>query len=447
MISGPVMSGWRHPARLVVLAFLAATAVGTVLFLLPVAAEPGRTTSPLTALFTAVSGITGTGLAVVDTESHWSTFGEVTLLVLCQVGGFGIMTMASVLALLVSHRLGLHMQLTVKTETNTLNLGHVRRVIAGVITISLVVEAIGAVVLGLRFWLGYGMSPQRAAYEGAFHSVSAFNSVGLALYPDNLVRFATDPWICLTIVVVAVTGGLGFPVLFEVLRGRRRRRWSLHTKITVPVYLGLIAAGTAVVLLVEWSRAGTLGPYGVADKLLIGLFHGAMPGTAGFNTIDIAQLQPATMLVHDVLMFIGGGSAGTTGGIKVTTFALLAFVLLAEVRAEPSVHVMGRRISAEVQRQAVTVALLGVGVVITATLVLLATTSFRLDDVLFETSSAFGGVGMSTGITAELPPVAQLVIIVLMFAGRVGSITLVSALALRERRRRYELPEERPIVG
>lgn len=441
-----MITGWRYPARLVVLAFLAATAAATVLLMLPVAAESGQDTGFMTALFTAASGISGTGLAVVDTGSHWSGFGEVVLLVLWQVGGFGIMTLASVLALLISHRLGLHMQLTVKTETNTLNLGQVRAVVAGVVTISLIVEAIGAVVLALRFWLGYGESFGRALYSGVFHSVSAFNSVGLALYPDNLMRFATDPWVCLPIVVVAVTGGLGFPVLFEFLR-RRRKRWSLHTKITVPVYLGLMAFGTLVVLVVEWGRAGTLGPYGFGDKLLIGLFHGVMPGTAGFNTVDVAQLQPATMLVSDVLMFIGGGSAGTTGGIKVTTFALLAFVLYAEVRAEPSVHVMGRRISAEVQRQAVTVALLGVGVVMAATLVLLATSSFRLDDVLFETSSAFGGVGMSTGITDDLSVTGQLVIIVLMFIGRVGPITLVSALALRERRRRYELPEERPIVG
>ncbi|SER28161.1 TrkH family potassium uptake protein [Lentzea albida] len=441
-----MITGWRHPARLVVLAFLAATAAATALLMLPVAAESGQATAFMAALFTAASGISGTGLAVVDTGSHWSAFGEVVLLVLWQVGGFGIMTLASVLALLISHRLGLHMQLTVKTETNTLNLGQVRAVVAGVVTVSLVVEAIGAVVLALRFWLGYGEPFGRALYSGVFHSVSAFNSVGLALYPDSLMRYATDPWVCLPIVVVAVTGGLGFPVLFEFLR-RRRKRWSLHTKITVPVYLGLMAFGTLVVLVVEWGRAGTLGPYGVGDKLLIGLFHGVMYGSAGFNTVDVAQLQPATMLAGDVLMFIGGGSAGTTGGIKVTTFALLAFVLYAEVRAEPSVHVMGRRISAEVQRQAVTVALLGVGVVMAATLVLLATSSFRLDDVLFETTAAFGGVGLSSGLTAQLSVTGQLVIIVLMFIGRVGPITLVSALALRERRRRYELPEERPIVG
>ncbi|MCR3749324.1 TrkH family potassium uptake protein [Lentzea californiensis] len=441
-----MITGWRHPARLVVLALLAATAAGTVLLMLPVAAEPGRTTGFMQALFTAVSGITGTGLAVVDTGSHWSVFGEVLLLVLWQIGGFGIMTLASVLALLVSHRLNLQMQLTVKTETNTLNLGQVRRVVAGVVTISLVVEAIGAVVLALRFWLGYGESFGQALYSGVFHSISSFNSVGLALYPDSLMRYATDPWVCLPIAALSVMGGLGFPVLFELLR-RRRKRWSLHTKITVPVYLGLMAFGMLVVLVVEWARSGTLGPYGVGDKLLIGLFHGVMPGSSGFNTIDVAQLQPATLLVYDVLMFVGGGSAGTTGGIKVTTFALLAFVLLAEVRAEPSVHVMGRRLSAEVQRQAVTVALLGVGVVMVATLVLLATTSFRLDAVLVETTAAFGGVGMSTGITPQLSPAGQFVIIVLMFIGRVGPITLVSSLALRERRRRYELPEERPIVG
>ncbi|MEV6716688.1 potassium transporter TrkG [Lentzea sp. NPDC051208] len=441
-----MINGWRHPARLVVLAFLAATVAGTVLLMLPVSAESGQATGFMDALFTAASGISGTGLAVVDTGSHWSVFGEVLLLVLWQIGGFGIMTLASVLALLVSHRLNLQMQLTVKAETNTLNLGQVRRVVAGVVTVSLVVEAIGAVVLALRFWLGYGESFGSALYSGVFHSISSFNSVGLALYPDSLMRYATDPWVCLPIVALSVLGGLGFPVLFELLR-RRRKRWSLHTKITVPVYLGMMAFGALVVLVVEWARSGTLGPYGVGDKLLIGLFHGVMPGSAGFNTVDVAQLQPATLLVYDVLMFVGGGSAGTTGGIKVTTFALLAFVLLAEVRAEPSVHVMGRRLSAEVQRQAVTVALLGVGVVMVATLVLLATTSFRLDAVLVETTAAFGGVGMSTGITPQLSPTGQFVIIVLMFIGRVGPITLVSSLALRERRRRYELPEERPIVG
>ncbi|HEX7308561.1 TrkH family potassium uptake protein [Lentzea sp.] len=442
-----MINGRRHPGRLVVLSFALAVTAGTLLFLLPVATEPGKTTPFMTALFTAVSGLTGTGLSVVDTGTHWSTFGEVLLLALAQVGGIGIMTLTSLLALVVSNRIGLQLQLTVKTETNTLNLGQVRRVALGVVVISLVVESAGALALGLRFWLGHGYSPGHAFYSGLFHAVSAFNSVGVSLYPDSLTRFATDPWVVVFIVLLGVIGGLGFPVLFEILRGRRRKRWSLHTRITVPVYLSLMAFGAVTVLVLEWSRAATLGHYGVGEKLLISVFHGAQPGTAGFNSLDVSQLQPATLLVNDLLMFVGGGSAGTTGGIKVTTFALLAFVLLAEVRAEPSVHVMGRRLGNDVQRQAVTVALMGVGAVMVGTLIMLATTSFGLDAVLFEAASAFGGVGMSTGITAQLPVVGQLVMMALMFIGRLGPITLVSALALRERSRRYELPEERPIVG
>jgi Trk-type K+ transport system membrane component len=185
----------------------------------------------------------------------------------------------------------------------------------------------------------------------------------------------------------------------------------------------------------------------VPGKLLVGAFHGVNPRTAGFNSLDVAQLTPASLLVTDFLMFIGGGSAGTAGGIKVTTFALLAFVIAAEIRGEPSVHVLGRRLSAEVQRQALTVALLGVGAVAASTFALLLITGFPLDAVLFETISAFGTVGMSTGITAAIPPAGQVLLAVLMFIGRLGPITLAAALALRERARRYELPEERPIVG
>ncbi len=426
-------------------AFGAATLLGTVLLMLPVATESGDVTSPVSALFTAVSAICVTGLVVVDTPTHWSTFGEVVILGLIQVGGFGVMTLASLLTLLVSRRLGLRMQLTAQAETKTLGLGDVRTVVGGVILASLVVETVTAALLALRFATGYGEPVGRAVYLGVFHSVSAFNNAGFALYTDSLVGFATDPWICVPILLAVIAGGLGFPVLFELVRRRNRRRWSLHTKITVPVYFGLLLIGTLAVLVFEWRN--TLGKLDLHHKLLVGLFHGVMPRTAGFNSLDVGQLQSSTLLVNDVLMFIGGGSAGTAGGIKVTTFALLAYVIFAEIRGEPSVHVMGRRLADQVQRQALTIALLGVGAVMTGTVILLSITTFDLDDVLFEVTSAFGTVGMSTGITAQLPAAGQLVLVVLMFIGRLGPITLASALALRERARRYELPEERPIVG
>jgi potassium uptake TrkH family protein len=432
----------------VVVAFGLATVVGALLLMLPVSAQSAEPTSVVTALFTATGAICG-GLASVDTASHWSTFGELVVLGLIQVGGLGIMTLASLLALLVSRRLGLRMQLTAAAETNSVSLGDLRRVLAGVLLASMLFEAVTAVVLTGRFAAGYDVPFGRAVYLGVFHAISAFNNAGFGLYPDNMVRFATDPVIMVPMMLAMVAGGLGFPVLLELARRlrRKRRHWSLHTKITLLGYLGLLVVGALAIVALEWRQPGTLGPMGVGQKFLVGTFHSVTPRTAGFNSVDVAALQPATLLVTDILMFIGAGSASTAGGIKVTTFALLGFVMLAEVRGEPTVHVLGRRVSTTVQRQALTVALLGVGVVVVATLVLLVLTDFPLDAVLFEAISAFGTVGLSTGITGQLPAAGQLILVALMLIGRVGLITVASALALRERPRRYELPEERPVVG
>jgi trk system potassium uptake protein len=437
-----------HPTRAVVLGFGVAVAAGTGLLMLPPSAAGDGAAGVVTALFTTVGALCG-GLSLVDTGSYWSGFGEVVVLALIQVGGLGIMTLASLLALVVSRRMGMRMQLTAQAETRNVGLGDVKEVVAGVIAVSLVVEAVTAVLLAARFAGGYDESPGRALYLGVFHAVSAYNNAGFALYPDNLVGFATDPYICVPVMVAMFLGSIGIPVIIEVLRRRRRqgRPWSLHTKVTVLTYLGLVVLGTLAITAAEWNNPRTLGPLGFADKLLVGSFHSITPRTTGFNTLDVGAQEPSTLLVTDVLMFIGGGSASAAGGIKVTTFALLGFVILAEIRGEPTVHVMGRRLPAEVQRQALTVALLGVGAVMVGTLTLLAVSPFRLDDVLFEVCSAFGTVGLSTGITDELPVAGQLVLAALMCIGRLGPITMASALALRERPRRYELPEERPVVG
>lgn len=430
--------------------FAVAAAVGTLLLMLPAATESGVSTPLVAALFTAVSAVCVTGLIVVDTPTYWSTFGELVILGLIQVGGVGIMTLATLLGLLIARRVGLRLQLTAQAETKTLGLGEIRQVVGGVLLLSVVIEFIVAVPLTLRFALAYDEPSGRAIYLGVFHAVSAFNNAGFALFTDSIIPFATDPFICVPIVVAVVLGGIGFPVLFEVSRRVRTpsgRRWTLHTRVTVITYGVLAVVGIAVFLLAEWRNSATIGGYDVGGKLVVGLFHGIMPRTAGFNSIDVGEMYPATLLVTDILMFIGGGSAGTAGGIKVTTFALLAFVIFAEVRGEPTVHVGDRRLPVPVQRQALTVALLGVGLVAVGTVTLLSITDFRLDDVLFEVVSAFGTVGLSTGITADLPASGMLVLTALMFLGRLGPITLASALALRERERRYELPEERTIVG
>ncbi|MDN5761631.1 MAG: TrkH family potassium uptake protein [Microlunatus sp.] len=438
----------RHPSRAVVAAFLLAVLVGAALLELPISARSGHT-QVVTALFTATSAVCVTGLTTVDTAAHWTVFGQVVIMVLIQVGGFGIMTMASLLGLLVSHRIGLRSRLTVAAESRTAGgLGDVGSVLRGVIKVTVVMEAGCAILLAGRFYLGYHEPLEHAAWLGVFHAVSSFNNAGFALYPDSLLSFVSDPWVCLPIAATVIIGGLGFPVLFELRRRLRRpRTWSVHTKLTLAMTLALLVAGTVFITANEWTNPATLGELPPADRLLAGNFQAVMPRTAGFNTLDYAEMNRGTWLATIVLMFIGGGSASTAGGIKVTTFVVLFFALVAEVRGEESVNAFDRQISARVQRQALTVALLSMAAIVAASLLLVELTKSDLAQILFEATSAFATVGLSTGLTPTLPPLAQMVLAFLMFLGRLGPVTLVSALALRDRQRLYRLPEGRPLIG
>ncbi|MCZ2858442.1 TrkH family potassium uptake protein [Blastococcus sp. VKM Ac-2987] len=440
--------GFRHPGRIIAGAFLVAVAVGTALLSLPMATPgPGRA-DLLTALFHATSAVCVTGLATVDTGTYWSGFGQAVILLLIQAGGLGIMTLASLFALLLSRRLGLRARLVAQAETKSLSAADVRRVLGRVVVFSLVSETVVAVVLATRFAVGYDEPLPYAVYSGVFHAVSAFNNAGFSLNADSLIGYVTDPWVSLPIAAAVIVGGLGFPVVFELARSwRRPRTWSVLTRITVVVTLALLVVGTLGYLLAEWRNPRTLGPLGAGDTILAGFVAGVMPRTAGFNNLDMSAVLPETLFLTDALMFIGGGSAGTAGGIKVTTFGLLAYVLWAELRGDPDVEVGRRRVPATNQRQALAVALLSIGVVAVATFAMEALTDFGFEQVLFETVSAFSTVGLSTGITADLPPGAQLLVVALMFIGRIGPLTLASGLALRERARLYQLPEERTIVG
>lgn len=441
-------SKFRHPAQVVVAGFGLAVAIGTVLLSLPISTASGEPSDWVAAVFTSTSAVSVTGLAVVDTEGHWSVFGEVVIAGLVQVGGLGIMTMATLFTLLLSGRLGLRATIAAQAETKTLSTSDVRRVVRKVVLFSLVCEVVAAVLLTGRFVIGYGEPFGRGVYLGAFHSVMAFNNAGFALWPDSLMRFVTDPWICLTIAIATIVGGLGFPVVFELARTwRHPRKWTVLTRITVGVTVVLLSLGTLAFLMTEWRNPETLGPLDDPGKLLAAFFTAVMPRSAGFNTLDISEMYPSSWLVTELLMFIGGGSAGTAGGLKVTTLGLLVFVVWAELRGESRVNIGHRRLPEATQRQAVTITTLGVALVAASTYVLLALTPHGLDQVLFEVVAAFGTAGLSTGITASVGTAGQLLLVVLMFIGRLGPLTLGSALALNRRARHYELPEERVIVG
>lgn len=445
------LSGWlrrRHPAQLIVFAFALGIVAGAVLLLLPVATAAGGRASFTTALFTSTSALCVTGLVVVDTPTYWSHFGQVVILALIQIGGIGIMTLASLLALLVARRLGLRTRLIAQAETAAPELQDVRRLVRGVVLLSLLFETLAALVLTLRFWLGYDLGFGSAVWHGVFHAISAFNNAGFALWSDSLVQFVDDGWICLTIAAAVIAGGLGFPVWIEL---RRRilspRFWTLHTKLTLTMVGALLLLGFGAVAGFEWTNPGTLGSLDVPGKLLASFFQGVTPRTAGFNTVDYGSAEPETLFVADLLMFIGGGSASTAGGIKVTTFALLFLMVWSEARGEQQVNAFARRVPPHVQRQAFSVAFIAAVAVFAGTLALMALSDEPFPDVLFETVSAFGTVGLSTGITADWGEVGRVVLVLLMFLGRTGPYTLAVALALRERKRLYRFPEERPLIG
>ena len=447
-----------HPAQVVVSGFALTILVGTALLMLPNSRVGPGGASFLEALFTATSAVCVTGLTVVDTAVYWTPFGQIVILVLIQIGGFGIMSFASVVGLAIARKLSLRSRITAAAETKSVGLEDVKGLVLDVVRISVAIEVTVAVMLALRFMIGYGEPVGRAIWLGVFHSVSSFNNAGFALFSDNLMSFATDAWICLPISAAVILGGLGFPVIVQLRRQLRAqvrnsrhawsiRTWTMNTRIVVAGTIALLILGTVYITAVEWSNPNTLGPLDWPGKLLTGFFQSVQTRTAGFNSIDIGQMDSASLLGMDVLMLIGGGPAGTAGGIKITTFAVLFFILWTELRGAVAVNVFGKRLSRAVHREAITIALLAVGVIIAATAALMLMTEISMDALLFEAISAFATVGLSTGITAGLPWGGQIILILLMFIGRLGPITIGSAIALRERHTTYELPKERPIIG
>ncbi|WP_029251773.1 TrkH family potassium uptake protein [Paraoerskovia marina] len=433
---------------MIVLGFFSALVLGTLALMLPVATAGDEPADFMVSLFTAASAVCVTGLTVVDTPTHWSGFGQLVILLLIQVGGLGIMTFATTLGLLVTRRMRMRSRLSAAAETKTGSIGGVRGLLIGVVRTALLIELAVAFVLWLRWWIGYGEHPLQAAWLAVFHSVSAFNNAGFALWSDSLSRYVADPWICLPIIGAVVLGGLGFPVLHQLRRYHGRvLHWSMNTRIVLLMTGVLLALGSVLFLATEWANPATLGRLDVGGKVLAAFTHSAMTRTAGFNTIDTSAMTSTSWFGTDILMFIGAGPAGTAGGIKVTTFAVLFFIILTEVRGEAAVNVLGKRLPRTTHRQAISVALLAMAAVVGSTMILLAMEDFGLDRTLFEVISAFATVGLSTGITPDLPTAAQLILVALMFMGRLGPITLATALVLRRRRRMYELPKERPIIG
>ena len=442
------MTTVRDPIRLIPVLFAGLIIVGTVLLALPIATADGSRASLMTAFFTATSAVAVTGLIVVDTPTYWSMFGQVVILGLFQIGGFGIMTAATVLGLMAGRGFGLRDRMATQVERNRLETGDAASVLKLVLAITVAVEAIVAVILTVRFVARYDMALREAAWHGLFHAVSAFNNAGFSSFSDSVMGYQADAVILGPIMIAVILTALGFPVMQDLRHHAMRwRMWSLHTKITMAGTCFLLAYGFVSILAMEWGNPDTLGPMGIGAKLLNAAFHSVMPRTAGFNSLDVGAFRDETILTNYLLMFIGGGSAGTAGGIKVTTFLVLVAIVLSEILGRRDAGLFHRRFGREIERQALAVVVMAAILIFLATTYVASVSPLPLDDILFECISAFSTVGLSTGITADLPANAQAMLCLLMFVGRVGTITVATALALGRHERHYRYPKEDPIVG
>lgn len=436
------------PARLALTVFAVVILIFTGLLSLPAASTAGTVTPLHQSMFTAVSAVCVTGLTVVSTATHWTFFGQLVILVGIFVGGLGTLTLASLLALMVSKRLGVRGKLIAQEAMNNAGrLGEVGTLLRIVIVTSVVIEAALALALIPRFIL-LGEDFWQSVWHGVFYSISAFNNAGFTPHSDGIVPYETDLWILIPLMLGVFLGSLGFPVVMVLQQnGLNWKKWNLHTKLTIQVSFILLAAGTILWALMEWDNVRTIGHMDMGDKVIHSLFASVMTRSGGFNLVDQNHMESTTMLLTDALMFAGGGSASTAGGIKVTTIAVMFLAIMAEARGDADVKVYGRTIPQGTMRVAISVIVAGATLVSVAAFLLLSISGASLDRVLFESISAFATVGLSTNLSAELPPSGVYVLTALMFAGRVGTVTLAAGLALRQRSQLYHYPEERPIIG
>ena len=447
------------PSRFAIIVFAGLILIFTLLFSLPISAA-SHTATPLSDdLFTAVSVICVTGLSTVDMANHWSGFGHLVVYFGVQIGGVGVLTLASILGMVISRKLGLRAKLIAASDSNPLRvhagpvaegqavrLSEIGSLLRTVALSAVAIELVVALVLFPRM-LAHGFSLYDSALNSLYYSAMAFTNTGFTPNESGLAPFATDYVFLTALMVGVVAGAIGFPVIYALARNlrRRRRAWNLHVKLTLLTFGLLLAAGWILYYALGADNAQTFDQGG--DGVFQALFMSVMARSGGFAVIDASHMHSAGLMVTDMLMFVGGGSASTAGGIKVTTLAVLFLAAFAEARGHEQMEAFGRRIPTDVLRVAVSVVLWGATIVAISTVTVLAITKDSLDHVLFDVISAFATCGLSTGLTQDAPTGAVYVLAITMVLGRVGTVTLAAALAQTQRGQYYQYPEERPIVG
>lgn len=442
------------PTRLIIFGYLIIVLIGGLLLSLPVSAsDKGNPACFVDALFTATSATCVTGLIVKDTPRDWSPFGKTVILLLIQIGGLGYMAIGTTIVLLTGRKLSLRQRLIMKEALNILTLEGLTRFVLSMLLVTFIVESLGTLILTLRFARDFPLSS--AFFQGLFHSVSAFNNAGLSLFSTNLIGYRGDLLVNLTITALIVTGGIGFIVINELyrLRCRKIRQLSVHAKTVLTITGILILAGTIAILLLEWSNPLTLKNLSWKEKILASYFQAVTPRTAGFNTLDIGALNPATLFSIIALMFIGASPGGTGGGIKTSTFAVMIKSLATVLRGKGDVVVFRRRLSSDIVLKSFIIGLIAFLVLIAMTGILIIIEKKDLLSTTFEVASALGTVGLSTGdggvrsLAAIFSNSGKIILITTMLIGRAGLLTTGLALMKTPPPAAYRHPEGKIIIG
>ncbi len=444
----------KHPAQLTALSFASAIFIGALLLTFPAATSDHIGASIIDSLFTSCSATCVTGLIVQDTPVYWTKFGQIVILMLIQIGGLGIMTLSTFFALFFGAKMGLRQRSAMQDIMDESNFTNLISVIKYIIKMTLVVELVGIILLFLH-WIVEFKNFSDALYFAIFHSISAFCNAGFALFSNNLEGYANNIMINFVITTLIIIGGIGFTVISDILNkenfqiGFRRsiRYWSVHTKLVLSVTGILILAGTAIIFFNEFDNNGTLMPFNIPQKLMVSYFQSVTLRTAGFNTIPIGNFKNVTLLMMIIFMFIGASPGSTGGGIKTSTFALLLLSIKKMLTGTKEVELFNRTIPANLVYKSVAIAMISF---IILTIMLLFIVSFQPQpfmELLFETMSAFGTVGLSTGVTSQLNTTGKIIITILMYVGRIGPLTLAMAVGEQVVEKARRFPSAKVLVG
>ncbi len=432
--------------QILALGFIALIIIGAIILSLPISSRSGESTDFLDAIFTSTSAVCVTGLITLDTSTHWSTFGQTVIMTLIEIGGLGFMSFAVLISLILGKKITLRERLIMQEAMNTYSIQGLVKMVKYVLIFTVSVQFIGALLLSTQFVPEYGAL--RGVFYSVFHSISAFCNAGFDLFGTSLVTYSSNSVVILVISALIIIGGLGFTVLLELYDFKGIKKLSIHAKVVIIITLILIFGGTILMLIFEFNNTQSIGNMNLNDKLLNSFFAAVTPRTAGFNSVQTSGMTLASKILTIILMLIGGSPGSTAGGLKTVTCGILVLTVISVIKGREDTEVFGRRFTKEIVYKAFTIVFIGISLVIGVTMILSYTeVGSNFVDLLYESASALGTVGLTLGLTPNLTPIGKILIMVMMYLGRVGPLTVMLALTRKRKKLGYKYPEGKILIG